>query len=119
MCEALVREGGREGGGAGAANCICTVITLMLYMACGTYFWSSRMYEFSSRPLAFPGESEAFAPSSETGFSAGAGTAVTAAPALAFFLRALLDSPGAAPGGFATTAEDIVGKCVCMYEGVE
>jgi hypothetical protein len=66
------------------------------------------MYEFSLSPLlVFPAGSEPPAPSSEVGLSVGAGTAA-AVPALAFFLRALLDSPEAvAGGGFATASEDI------------
>lgn len=60
------------------------------------------MYGLSlSAPMTFPAESVAPAPTSEAGFEAGAGTAAVAASALAFFLRALLDSTDAAGWGFA------------------
>ena len=72
-----------------------------------TYFWSSLTYELSSVPAGRPAASEPFVPKSEVVFSARAGTAVAASP-LAFFLRALLDSP--ATGGFATASEDIFVK---------
>ena len=74
------------------------------------------MYEFSLSPLVFPMGSELAAPASEDAFSVAAGTAVAALSCLAFFLRALFDSPVTRFWSFETTSEAICG-CVCGFDG--
>jgi hypothetical protein len=68
------------------------------------------MYEFSLSPLTFPTGLDPLAPASEDAFSVAAGTAVGALSCLAFFLRALFDSPVTRFESFETISEAI---CSC------